>query len=237
MNIALITAGGIGKRTNQDIPKQFIHIEDKPIIIYTLEVFQNHPSIDAILVVCLEGWHEILWAYSKQYKIDKLKYVISGGITGYESIHNGIMELKKHYNKSDLVLVQDGNRPMTSKEMISEGIAVCSKYGSAVAAIPCTEVVFKVSKDDIIDDCVPRDLLKRTQTPHIFSLEKLLNAHKKAEKLNITDSIASCSLMYSLGETIHFYNGSEKNIKITTSDDIDIFRALLKLKENSTVRS
>lgn len=232
MNVALIIAGGVGKRTNQDIPKQFIHIEDKPVIIYTLEVFQNHPSIDAILVVCLEGWHDILWAYSKQYKINKLKWVVNGGTTGHESIHNGLMELKKHYNKNDLIIIHDSIRPLISKEIISEGIAVCSKYGSAVAYIPCTEVVFKVSKDEIIDEDVPRELLKRTQTPHIFSLGKLLSAHKIAEKKNITNPVATCSLMFSIGEPIHFFNGSEKLLKITTSDDIDIFRALLKHKNN-----
>ena len=231
MNIGLLIAGGVGKRTNQEIPKQFIHVDDKPIIIYTLEVFQQHPSIDAILVVCLDGWHEILWAYTKQYKITKLKWIVTGGPNGHDSIHNGLIELKKHYNKTDIILVHDAIRPMISKEIISEGIADCLKHGSAIASIPCTEVIFKFSNNNIIDE-IPRELLKRTQTPQIFSLGKLLDAHKKAKKLNIINPVASCSLMFALGEPIHFYNGSEKNIKITTSDDIDIFRALLKLHNN-----
>ena len=229
MNVAIITAAGKGERINQDIPKQFLHIEDKPIIIYTLEVFQHHPSIDAILVVCLDGWHEILWAYSKQYNISKLRWVVSGGLTGFDSIHNGIMELKKHCADDDIILVHDGNRPLVSHEMISDGISVCTKFGSAVAAIPCTEVVFKSINGNTIEEEIPRELLKRTQTPHIFRFGKLYWAHGEAEKQVLKNIAASCSLMWYLGEPIYFYQGSEKNIKITLLEDIDVFRALLKL--------
>ena len=236
MNVALITAGGKSERIKQDIPKQFLHIEDKPIIIYTLEAFQQHPSIDAIVVVCLDGWHEILWAYSKQYNIDKLKWIVSGGITGHDSIYNGLLELKKHCKDDDIVLVHDGNRPMISQEMISDGISACSKYGSAIASIPCTEVVFKSLDGEIIEEEVPREQLKRTQTPHIFKLGKLLWAHEEAKKRNIVNSTASCSLFWSLGEQVYFYQGSEKNIKITLLDDIGIFRALLKLTQRMDLK-
>ena len=231
MNIALIIAGGKGERSKQDIPKQFINIEEKPVIIYTLEVFQSHPSIDSIIVVCLDGWHDILWAYSRQYNIGKLKWIVSGGITGHDSIHNGLIELKKHYADNDVILVHDANRPLVSYDIISDGLSVHKEFGSAVAAIPCTEVVFKSINGITTDEEVPRNWLKRAQTPQIFSMGKLWWAHNEAEKRNIKNPVASCSLMQALGETLYFYLGSEKNIRITTVEDIDIIRALLNLKE------
>ena len=235
MNIALITASGIGERIKQDIPKQFLHIEDKPLIIYTLEAFQKHPGIDAIIVVCLDGWHDFLWAYARQYNIGKLKWVVSGGETGHDSIQNGLIELKNHCTENDIVLIHDGNRPMISHDMISEGIVVYKKYGSAVAFIPCTEVIFKSLDGNTANEEIIREQLMRTQTPHIFSLGKLLWAYNEAAKENKKCS-APCSLMHMLGEKIYFYNGSEKNLKITTIDDIDIFRALLNLSNCTSIK-
>jgi 2-C-methyl-D-erythritol 4-phosphate cytidylyltransferase len=236
MNVTLIIAGGKGERLKQDIPKQFLNIDDKPVIIYTLEAFQQHPSIDAILVVCLDGWHEILKAYAKQYKITKLNWVVSGGATGHDSIHNGLVELKKHCSDDDVILVHDANRPLVSQDIISDGLFVFSKYGSAVTAIPCTEVVFKSIDGNTFDEEVPRDLLKRAQTPQIFSLGKLWWAHEEAEKRNIKQPVASCSLLKALGETLYYSLGSEKNIRITTTDDIDIVRALLNLSERTDLK-
>jgi len=235
MNIALIIAGGKGERSKQDIPKQFLTIEEKPVIIYTLEAFQQHPSIDSILVVCLEGWHDVLRAYARQYNISKLKWIVNGGITGHDSIHNGLVELKKHCANDDVVLVHDANRPLVSQDIISDGLSVYSKYGSAVAAIPCTEVVFKTLDGNLLDEEIPRDLLRRAQTPQIFSLGKLWWAHEEAEKRNILHPVTSCSLLKILGEQLHFSLGSEKNVRITTMEDIDIIRALLKYSENQNV--
>jgi 2-C-methyl-D-erythritol 4-phosphate cytidylyltransferase len=229
MNIALITAGGTGTRIQQDIPKQFLHIENKPIIAYTLEAFQIHPSIDAIIVACLDGWHDVLKAYAKQYNIDKLKWIVNGGMTGYDSIHNCLIELKKYCTDDDTVLIHDGNRCLISQQIISDGLSTYVQFGNAVAVIPCTEVVFKRLDDKTLDDEIPREQLLRTQTPHIFSFGKIWQAHNEAEKRNLQGSSATCSLMKLLGEELHFFNGSEKNIKITTLDDIDIFRAILNL--------
>ncbi|MDR0443431.1 MAG: 2-C-methyl-D-erythritol 4-phosphate cytidylyltransferase [Treponema sp.] len=236
MNIALIIAGGKSERLKQDIPKQFLNIENKPVIVYTLEAFQQHPSVDVILVVCLDGWHQILWAYSKQYDISKLKWVVSGGVTGHDSIHNGLAELKKHCADDDVILVHDANRPMVSQDIISDGLSVYSKYGSAIAAIPCTEVVFKSVDGNILDEEIPRELLRRAQTPQIFSLGKLWWAHEEAEKRKIINPVTSCSLLKLLGESMHFSFGSEKNVRITTVEDIDIIRALLKLSDNTALK-
>jgi len=236
LNIALLTAAGSGSRMHQDIPKQFIHINNKPLLIYTLEAFQGHPSIDAILVVGLDGWIEILWAYAKQFNIDKLKWVVPGGDTSQESIHNGIMELQKHCSPQDIVMIHDGNRSFVSEDIISDSLVKYSLYNSAVAAIPCTEAVFR-SNDGITSDTgIPREQLYRTQTPHTYSLEKLLWAHQQAKERNIKKSVASCDLMCQLGEKIYFSLGSEKNIKITTVDDIEIFKALLVSKKESWIK-
>jgi 2-C-methyl-D-erythritol 4-phosphate cytidylyltransferase len=236
-NIALITAGGSGTRMQQDIPKQFLYVKNKPILIHTLETFQNHPSIDVIIVVGLNGWTEIIKSYAKQYEITKLQWVISGGTTGLDSIQNGVDELSKHYDKSEItVLIHDGNRPLISQDIISDSLAKRKEFGSAVAAIPCNEVVFK-SKDGISSTLnIPRDQLLRTQTPHTYSLEKLLWAYQERKNRNIMGVVATCDLMCSLGEQTFFSKGSEQNIKITTMEDIDIFISLLETQKKQGIK-
>lgn len=236
MNIALLTAGGVGSRMHQDIPKQFLHVRNKPILIYTLEAFQTHPSIDVIIAVGLEGWIDIIWAYARQYNITKLKYVVAGGETGQDSILNGILELKKYYADSDIVLIHDGNRPLISQDIISNNLAVQKKYGSAVAAIPCMEAVFE-SDDKISSETnILRDKLLRTQTPHAYTLQKLVWVHEERIQRNITHAVATCDLMCFLGEKVYFSQGSEKNIKITTVDDIEIFTALLNTSKEQGIK-
>ena len=131
MNVALIIAGGSGKRMEQEIPKQFLNVNDKTVIMYTMEAFQKHPDINGIIVSCIDGWHEILRAYARQFHIDKLKWIVPGGKTGQESIHNGILEARKYFHETDLILVHDAIRPMVSQEIISDCIIQCKKYGSA----------------------------------------------------------------------------------------------------------
>ena len=236
MNIALIIAGGSGQRMNQDIPKQFLNVYDKPVIIYTLEAFQRHPNINAIAVVCLEGWQEILKAYSKQFNITKLQWITAGGNSGQESIRNGINLLKENCNRNDIVLIHDAIRPMVSQEIISDCISQCNLYGSAVTVIPCVEAVL-YSEDHINSEkMIDRDTLMRTQTPQAFYLSKLIWAHEQAEKRGILNCVATCTLMIELGETVCFSAGSEKNLKLTTTDDIEIFKALLQSKKDSWLK-
>lgn len=237
MNVALLTAAGTGTRMGQDIPKQFIHIDNKPILIHTLEAFQNHPSIDAIIVVTLASWIEVVKAYAKQFNITKLQWVVEGGATGQESIKKGLNELKAHISLDDVVLVHDGNRSMVSSEIISDSLVKFKKYGSAVAAIPCVEAVFRSDDDGISSTVsVPREQLFRTQTPHTYTLGKLLWAHEEAAKKGITNTAASCTLMQQLGEKVYFSKGSEENIKITTTDDLRIFQALLHTKTDNWLK-
>jgi 2-C-methyl-D-erythritol 4-phosphate cytidylyltransferase len=237
MNIVLITAGGKGERTKQEIPKQFLHIENKPLLIYTLEAFEYHNSIDAILVSCLEGWHEILWAYARQFGIHKLRWIVNGGDSGFDSIHNGLCELKNHCQYDDVIVIHDGNRCLVSQDVISNSLAVYAKEGSSVAVIPCTEVVFRKTDENAPLEEIPREQLYRTQTPHVFSFGSLWQAHREAEQRGIASSPATCSLMKVLGKSFSFSVGSEKNFKITTVDDIELFKAMINFTPIPGIKS
>lgn len=236
MITALLTAAGNGTRMNQDIPKQFMHVDNKPLIIHTMEAFQNHPSIDAIIAVTLPAWTEVLRAYANQFGITKLRWIVGGGQTGQESIYNGLTKLKQECSEKDVVIVHDGNRCMISAEIISDSLATFARHGNAVAAIPCIEAVFRSDDGLTTTEYIPRDRLLRTQTPHTFTLEKLIWAYEEAIRRGITNSVAPCSLMYELGERLYFSRGSEKNLKITTVDDLMIFKALLKTKKDDWIK-
>ena len=215
MNVALLTAAGSGTRMKQDIPKQFIHVENKPIIIHTLEAFQNHPSIDAILVVTIPSWMEVVKAYAKQFNITKLRWVVGGGSTGQESIHNGLKVLETEISPEDVVMIHDGNRCMVSSEIISDSLATFYRQGSAVAAIPCVEAVFRREDDGTSSTVsIPREQLFRTQTPHTYTLKKLLWAHQQAEEKGITNTAASCTLMQQLGKLFIFPKVRKKISKL-----------------------
>ena len=227
MNIALIIAGGIGSRMHQNIPKQFISVEDKPVIVYAMEAFQSHPDISEIYVVCLEGLEAILQAYVKQFNITKFRAAVPGGETGQESIRNGVFEIAKGHEEQDLIFIHDAIRPMLSMDIISDCIVTAYKYGNAVVAIPCTEAMLVTDDGSTSIQSIERSTLKRTQTPQAFRVGDLVKAHKLAMESGITNATSSASLFADLGVTVHFSQGSEKNLKLTTVDDIDIFKSLL----------
>ena len=232
MNIALIIAGGSGQRMQQEIPKQFLNVNHKPVIIYTLEAFQSHPDIDKIGVVCLDGWHDILWAYVRQYRLSKLEWIVSGGENGQDSIRNGVFEAERRYVGDDIILVHDAIRPMVSHEIISDCIVQCRQHGSAIVVTPCNTVVLRKGDNQSSGEVVLRDQLAITQTPQAFPIRKLAEAHRRALEQGITNSVASCTMMIELGETVHFSIGAETNIKLTTPDDLKIFKALLSIREH-----
>lgn len=235
-SIALLIAGGSGNRMHQDIPKQFITVNERPVIVYTLEAFEKHPEIDVIAVVCIEGWEQVLWAYAKQFNIAKLKYVIPGGKNGQDSIRNGVYELEKHFEKDDLVLIHDAIRPMVSAEIISDNIRVAREYGNAITVIPCAEAMIQTEDGVVSVGSYPRDRLKRTQTPQAFKIGDICDLHRRALEAGITNSVASCTLKIEMGERVYFSAGSEKNIKLTTVEDIDIFKALLAAKRSDWLK-
>lgn len=233
MNIALIIAGGVGQRMGQDIPKQFINVDNIPVIVYTMSAFQKHPDIDAIEVVCIEGWHEVVYAYAKQFGISKLENVVNGGKNGQDSIRNGLQDIaKRHNDDNDIVLIHDAIRPMLSESIITDNINVCREYGNAITVIPCNAAMLKTYDGLQTEEQVARDNLKETQTPQTFFLKDILAAHKEALEKGITASVASCTMYIELGRKLYMCNGSEKNIKLTTTEDIEIFKALLNAKRD-----
>ena len=229
MNVALLIAGGAGNRMGQDIPKQFMHIDGCPIIIHTMKSFQVHPDIDAIAVVCLKGWETVLQAYANQFNITKFKWIFPGGGSGMESIHNGIYGLKeKGCCDDDIVLIHDSVRPLVSQDIISSNIAICKAYGFAITGIQCREAVLESADGFVSRTSIPRDQLIRTQTPQTFTLKNILDVHEEAKVKGIIDSVASCTLIVEVGgREMHIVPGSEKNIKITTVEDVEILKALM----------
>ena len=228
MNVAVVIAGGVGSRMGQEIPKQFINVYDKPVLIYTLEGFQRHPQIDAIEVVCIDGWHDVLWAYAKQFGIDKLKWVVQGGSTGQESIRNGIYNLEGICSDDDIVIIHDGIRPMIDDTVLTDVIAKCKKYGNAVTSMPYNEQIF----------VIPRETLRRVSTPQAYNF-KLVDSkyHEAFEKeIGIYGSSYTNTMMVELGERLYFAAGSDKNIKLTTKDDLDTFKAYLKADKETWLK-
>lgn len=226
---AVIIAGGSGRRMGQDIPKQFINVYDKPILIYTLEGFQNHPDIDAIEVVCLEGWQDLVWAYAKQFNIDKLKWVTPGGSTGQESIRNGVYNLEGKCAKDDIIIIHDGIRPLVDSFVLSDVIAVCRKHGNAVTAIPYNEQIFVADDDSSTTRYIPRETIRRVSTPQAYIFDELDAAYHTAfeKKIGIFGSAYTNTMMVDLGKRLYFAAGSDKNIKLTTKDDLELFKAYL----------
>ena len=238
MNTAIILAAGTGNRMGQDIPKQFINIYDKPVLLYTLEGFQNHPMIDAIEVVCLEGWHDVVWAYAKQFNITKLKWVISGGNSGQESIRNGVYHLEGICGDEDIVIIHDGIRPLVDRSVLTDVIQVCMKKGNAVTSLPYNEQIFIVDDAESTTRYIPRETLRRVSTPQAYRFGKLLWAYRTAfeKEIGIYGSSYTNTMFVELGERLYFAAGSDKNIKLTTKDDLELFKAYLKAEKDSWLK-
>lgn len=239
-NIAIIIAGGSGHRMGQDIPKQFINVYDKPILIYTLEGFQKHPQIDAIEVVCIDGWHDVLRAYAKQFNITKLKWIISGGSTGQESIRNGVYNLEGYAKDNDIVVIHDGIRPLVEDSVLTDVLVKAAKFGNAVTSMPYNEQIFVIDENDssITTQYIPRETLRRVSTPQAYRFDILDQRYHEAfeKEIGIYGSSYTNTMMVELGETLHFAAGSDKNIKLTTKDDLELFKAYLKADKDSWLK-
>lgn len=240
MNIAIIIAGGSGQRMGQDIPKQFINVYDKPVIIYTLEGFQNHPQVDYIEVVCLKGWENVVWAYAKQFNITKLKWIVSGGETGQESIRNGVYALEDKAKSDDMVIIHDGVRPLVDEAVLTDVLLKAYKYGNAVTSLPYNEQIFMIDKDDKMTtkQYIPRETLRRVSTPQAYRFDLLDSKYHEAfeKKIGIYGSSYTNTMMVELGVTLHFAAGSERNIKLTTKDNLEMFKAFLKMEKDNWLK-
>lgn len=230
-NIAIIIAGGIGNRMGQSIPKQFINVYDKPILIYTLEGFQKHPMVDAIEVVCIEGWENVVWSYARQYNITKLKWIVRGGASGQESIRNGVFNLEDKCAPEDTIIIHDGIRPLVDAEVLTDVINKARLYGNAVTSLPYNEQIFVISQEDEATTTrfIPRETLRRVSTPQAYQFGLLNEKYHEAfeKEIGINGSHYTNTMMVELGVRLHFAAGSDKNIKLTTPDDLEIFKGYL----------
>lgn len=235
MNIAVIIAGGVGKRMGQEIPKQFINVYDKPVLFYTLEGFQKHPMIDAIELVCIDSWIGAAGAYARQYNITKLKWIIPGGESGQESIRNGVYHLEEECCDNDIIIIHDGIRPLVDESVLTDVILKCEQYGNAVTSMPYNEQIFVVDDEMSTVQYIPRETLRRVSTPQAYKFGKLDWAYHEAfeKKIGIYGSAYTNTMMVELGERLYFAAGSDKNIKLTTQDDLEFFKAYLRSKDQN----
>ena len=233
MNVAVIIAGGVGSRMGMSVPKQFVTIDNKPVLIYTMECFQNHPMIDAIELVCIDGWQETAQRYADKYGITKLREIVTGGETGQESIRNGVYALDGVCNEDDVVVIHDGIRPLVDESVLSDVIVKCKQYGNAVTSMPYNEQIF--IKDDELSTTkyIPRETLRRVATPQAYKFSLLYEKYMEAfeKKIGIYGSSYTNTMMVDLGVRLYFAAGSDKNIKLTTKDDLELFLGYLKTKK------
>lgn len=223
MNIAVIFAGGKGVRMGNERPKQFIEVYDKPIIIHTLERFENHKEIDAICISCIADWIPHLKELVKKYNITKVKWIVEGGSTGQLSIYNGIAAVYEDYKEDDtIVLIHDGVRPFIDEDLISRNIASVKEYGSAISSSPAIETFALVEENGMVNTIVDRDKSMVAKAPQSFYLNEIIKVHEQALKDGINNSIDSCSLLFSYGKKMHTISCSTDNIKITTPKDLYI---------------
>lgn len=234
-NFAIILAGGEGGRMHSNIPKQFINVYDKPILMYTLDAFQKHPQIEAVEVVCVDGWEDVTSAYAKQYGIDKLRWITKGGKTAQESIYNGILNLIGKISDEDFIVIHDGIRPLVDDFVLTDVLKVAKEKGNAISALPYNEQIFVMNEEntEVTEQYIPRETIRRVCTPQAYQFKVLRKLYQKAfkEKIGIGANAYADTLMADMNQEIYFAAGSDKNIKIVTQDDLDMFKAYLK-REN-----
>ncbi len=237
MNIAVIFAGGIGSRMkSKGTPKQFLEVNGKPILIYTLEKFENNQNIDAIVIACVKDWISYCEKIINKFNITKVKKIVQGGSNGQESIYNGLKAAKEvSKTDDDIVLIHDGVRPLIDNDLINKNIKCVKKYGSAITCVESKETVVLINDDDKIKTTTDRDHTRIARAPQSFYLSEILKVHDKAIKDGNTNVIDSCTLMKMYNKQLYTVIGKSENIKITTPDDYYIFKAILEAKENSEI--
>lgn len=236
-NIAVIFAGGVGSRMHsKERPKQFLEMHGKPIIIHTLELFEQHEDIDAIAVACIEEWIPYLEKLVEKFNIKKVKKIVKGGKTGQESIYNALCAAKEISTKKDVVvLIHDGVRPLIKHQTISDNIESVEKNGTAITSVAVKETVLMTSDNSKIDEIPDRSKTKLARAPQSFWLDEILEAHRKAIKENKCDFVDSCSMLQYYGKKLYLIDGPQENIKITTPDDFYTMRALLDAREDEQI--
>lgn len=236
MNVALVFAGGTGQRMrNTARPKQFLELYGKPIIIYTLEVFQNHPDIDAIVVPCVAGWHDHLRALADRYGITKLVSIVPGGKTSQESKLSALHAIRDICKDDDIVLMHDAVRPLITSQVIDDNLACVKEYGNAITVDPFTETGIISEDGNTVESTIERRKLYIAKAPQTFFFKDALDAHEAAKTMPESTTIDTCTIMTALGKQLHFVRCNHSNIKITTPEDYYIFKAIYDLRESRSV--
>lgn len=236
MNIGLIFAGGTGVRMHSDAkPKQFLELYSKPIIIYTLEVFERHPEIDYVVVPCLARWIPRLEELLVKFGIQKVKKIMPGGQTTQESKWNALEYLKTVAGEDDIILLHDAVRPLISQETISRNIAAVKKHGSAVTTVPFTETAIESADGLKCDRSILRNTLHVARAPQSFYFRDVYEAHQKGQTMPHAIAIDTCTLMTELDKPVHLVEGESTNIKITSPEDFFIFKALVDMRESADI--
>lgn len=232
MNIALIVAAGSGSRMgNADKPKQFLPIYGKPLMIHTIEAFEVHDEIDAIVVVTNEAYIDQVKVWCKQYDLGKIKAVVAGGDSRQISVHNGLHAVKAISKdpSNDIVLIHDAARPLISQRIITDNIRVCEKYDAVDTVIKASDTIVRSVNEETISDIPARNELYQGQTPQSFKLSLILDAHEYVKTHEVNNVTDDCKLVLSLGKEVRLVEGSKQNFKITTFDDLMMLKALLKI--------
>ncbi len=234
MNIAIIFAAGSGVRMGAGIPKQFLEINGKPILIHTLQLFQDHDEIDKIYLAMSRDYLDYTKMLVGEYRIDKLVAIVEGGETAQDSIYNALKKAAEENPADSIVLIHDGVRPSVSYAVISENIAAVKEYGSAITSSPCYETILVSSDGSQVEDLPKRADCYAAQAPQSFRLGDILGVHEKirASEDGYNGMVDACTIYRSLGGHPHIVEGNRGNIKVTTPEDVYIFRALLQYREN-----
>jgi 2-C-methyl-D-erythritol 4-phosphate cytidylyltransferase len=241
MNVAVILAGGIGSRVGADRPKQFIEILGKPVLAYTIEVFQKHPEIDAIEVVCHKSWKEYLNKMIKGYGLDKVRWVTDGGETFQESVLNGINYLSDKISRDDMILVHFGASPFIQEYIITDCIKVCKEKGNAISTIDFFllsglkhSVKSVDNTDNYTEEYIDRDTVACMNSPHAFNYGFIKDIYDEAVETGVINEVEphTTTLMFKMGKRIYFSKGSQTNIKITKKEDLDLFEGYVMMKNS-----
>ena len=237
MNFGVILAGGVGSRMHsKDVPKQFLEIHNKPIIIHTLEYFERNDEIDAVVISCVGDWIPHLEKLLYQYRIEKVKRIVKGGATGQLSIYNGLTAAKEvAAGRKAIVLIHDGVRPLINEQLLSDNIESVKRYGSAITSAVVKETIVVIDEDGMVEQVPSRAKSRVAKAPQSFWLDDILAVHEKALSEGNDNSIDSCTLMQSYGYKLHMVDGPYENIKITTPDDFYTMRAILDARENEQI--
>lgn len=238
MNYALIFAGGVGSRMNSKAkPKQFLEIHGKPIIIHTIEHFENHSEIDAICVVIVNEWLDYMKMLVNRFSLKKVKWIVPGGNSALASQYKGLKAIEEdaYHNEKDIVLIHDGVRPLIDDKVVADCIRETKEYGSAVIVAPAIETIIRADADCYIKDTFPRSECLLARAPQTFYLKDIIAAHEKAQAEGNYSFVDSTSMLLHFGKKIHTVEGPSENIKVTNPADFYICRALLDAKENSQI--